>query len=75
MRRVCQYKKFVIYELTTKEREEYGFNYAPVHPDSFGYGCRITPEDADLECYSLEDAKAHIDWFFSDKNEFCDCMY
>lgn len=60
MKKVKQFKKWGIYALTDKEREEYGFSYAVIHPDIME--CPhpwLEPSDTDMEMDSLEDC---ISW-------------
>ena len=58
MKKVKQLKKWGIYELSTKEQQEYGFSYAVIHPDVMETGL-LTASDTDWECESLE---AAISW-------------
>lgn len=60
MRKVKTLKKWGIYELNAKEEKEYGFKYAPIHPDNMEcYSGMLEPSDADMECETLEQA---IQW-------------
>lgn len=58
MKRVKQFKKWGIYQLSEKEQKEYGFAYAVIHPDTMGCGL-LSPKDSDIECETLS---AAIDW-------------
>jgi len=58
MRKIKQLKKWGIYELNEKERLEYGFNFAVIHPDNMGIGF-LSPRDSDMEMSTLENS---IDW-------------
>lgn len=58
MRKVKQLKGWHICELSTKEKNAYGFTHAVIHPDVVGSG-NVTPEDSDWECNSLEEA---VEW-------------
>lgn len=59
MKKVKSVKKFVIYELNERERAEYGFNYAPVLKESVEAYGKVYPDDADIECETLDQA---ISW-------------
>lgn len=59
MRRVKQFKKWGVYALSDKERSEFGFSFAVIHPDVMGTGM-LSPADSDWECDTLEDAVSWI---------------
>jgi hypothetical protein len=58
MKKVKQLKRWGIYELSPKEQQEHGFNFAVIHPDVMGSG-NVTARDTDMEIDTLEDA---INW-------------
>lgn len=58
MLKVKQLKNWHIMELSEKERQSYGFNFAVIHPDVVGTG-NISPNDSDWECETLEEA---LEW-------------
>jgi len=58
MKKVKQVKSWGIYELSSKEQEEHGFNFAVIHPEVMGCG-NVTASDSDMELDNLEDA---ISW-------------
>lgn len=60
MKKVKQLKKWGIYENNAKEREQYGFSFTVIHPDSMGCGL-LSPSDSDWECNSLEEAVTWIE--------------
>ena len=61
MKKIKTLKKWAICQLNEKERAEYGFGFAVIHPDNVEYlAMRIlTPSDTDMECETLEEA---ISW-------------
>ena len=59
MRRVKQLKGWGIYALSDKEKSEYGFNFAVIHPDNMGCG-GLTPHDSDWECETMNEAESWI---------------
>lgn len=61
MKRVKTLKRWGIYQLNEKEIAEYGFTFAPIHPEIMDAykDSGISPEDADWECNTLEEA---ISW-------------
>lgn len=62
MKRVCQRKKWLVYELTEKEQQEHEFRYCVIHPDEVGcHPWKYEPSETDIECYSWDDVIAHID--------------
>ncbi|MDQ7095002.1 hypothetical protein REC12_15505 [Desulfosporosinus sp. PR] len=58
MKKIKSLKKWGIYELNEKERLEYGFNFAVIHPNNMGSGL-LSPRDSDIEIDTLEGS---IDW-------------
>ena len=59
MRKVKQMQKWGIFALSDKEKSEYGFNFAVIHPDVMGCG-GLSPADTDWECDTLEEAENWI---------------
>lgn len=59
MRKIKSMKRWAIYQLTEKEKSEFGFAFAPIHPDVVGTP-GLTPNDADWECNTLEEAEEWI---------------
>ncbi|MCQ2543649.1 MAG: hypothetical protein MJ126_05760 [Lachnospiraceae bacterium] len=60
MRKIKSFRKWGIYELTSKEVAEYDFKYAVIDPDTME--CPhpyLSPSDTDWCCDSLEEA---IEW-------------
>lgn len=60
MKKIQTLKNWGIYELNDKEKVEYDFNFAVIHPDVMGTG-PLTPNDTDWECYTLDEAISWID--------------
>lgn len=64
MKKVKQYKRWGIYQVTDKEKKEYdcGFNFAVIHPDIMSAPHPwLEPGDTDMECETLEEAISWID--------------
>lgn len=53
MRKIKQLKGWGIYELSEKEKLDFGFNFAVIHPDTMGAGL-LTPKDTDMELEMLD---------------------
>lgn len=58
MKKVKTMKNWSIYEMSEKERIEYGFNFTVIHAELKGL-IGLSPQDSDWECESLEMA---IEW-------------
>lgn len=64
MKKIKQYKRWGIYEVTAKDKQKYDvdFNYAVIHPDIME--CPhpwLEPSDTDWECDTIEECISWID--------------
>lgn len=60
MKKVKQLKGWGIFELSQKERSEYGFTHAVVTPENMEcYSGSLTPNDTDMEINSIDEA---VNW-------------
>lgn len=58
MKKIKMLKKWCICELNEREKREYNFNYAVIHPESYEcyYDSGLMPSDTDIECETLDQA-------------------
>lgn len=67
MKKIKSVRRWGVYQLNAKEVEEYGFKYAPVHPETMeAYEGMLDPSDADWECDTLQQC---IDWITNYEKE------